>query len=118
MDLNVYPINIAINPYSLLDIVDKVYVCCSTVGLEAAMAGKEVHLFSCPSYAGWGFTKDRKSIPRIKHKRSIEEFVYITYFKYARYINEQGFCSVWEMADTLLKLRDEYFKEYHIQKEQ
>lgn len=111
---NIYPINITINPYSLLEIVDKVYVCSSTLGLEATMAGKEVHLFSCPSYAGWGFTKDRKSVNRRKHKRSIEEFVYITYFKYARYVNEQGFCSIWEVADTLLKLRNEYFELYGV----
>lgn len=114
---NIYPINIAINPYSLLEVVDKVYVCSSMLGFEAVMAGKEVHTFGGPSYAGWGFTKDRMKINRRKNQRSIEEFVYIMYFKYARYINENGFCSIYEVIDTLLKLRDEYFKEKQIKKD-
>lgn len=111
---NIYPVNIAINPYSLLEIVDKVYVCSSMLGFEAVMAGKEVHVFGGPSYAGWGFTKDYMKISRRKNSRTIEEFVYILYFMYAKYIDENGFCSIYDVIDKLLTLRQEYFEEFKI----
>ncbi|GAB5467106.1 MAG: capsular polysaccharide biosynthesis protein [Rhodospirillales bacterium] len=49
----------AINPWSLLERVDKVYVVSSLMGFEALMAGKEVHCFGVPFYAGWGLTRER-----------------------------------------------------------
>ncbi|MEQ8653016.1 MAG: hypothetical protein RIC87_11175 [Kiloniellales bacterium] len=51
----------AINPWSLLELVDKVYVVSSLMGFEAVMAGLEVHCFGVPFYAGWGLTHDRAS---------------------------------------------------------
>ncbi len=48
-----------VNPWSLLAVADKVYVVSSLMGFEALMAGKEVHCFGAPFYAGWGLTKDR-----------------------------------------------------------
>ena len=114
---NIYPINLAINPYSLLEIVDDVYVCSSMMGFEAALMGKNVHCFGIPSYSNWGFTDDRQICRRRKNKRTIEEFVYILYFLYTKYVDDDGYCSIWEVIETLLKLRDEFFEEYNIRKE-
>ncbi len=51
----------AINPWSLLELVDKVYVVSSLMGFEALMAGLDVQCFGVPFYAGWGLTNDRAS---------------------------------------------------------
>jgi len=48
-----------VSPWSLLAVADKVYVVSSLMGLEALMAGREVHCFGLPFYAGWGLTHDR-----------------------------------------------------------
>lgn len=113
----IYPINIAINPYSLLEIVDKVYVCSSMFGLEALMAGKEVHCFGLPSYAGWGLTKDYLKCPRRKNKRTLEEMIYIIYVMYATYFMEEEKIECEDLINYLIKLRQEYFDEYSIRYE-
>lgn len=81
----------AINPMSLLDQVDKVYVVTSTMGFEALLAGKPVVCFGVPWYAGWGATDDRcKDSPawaRRKRRRSVEELFAAAYVHYARYLN-------------------------------
>lgn len=46
-----------INPWALFDQIDSVYVVTSQLGFEALLAGKQVHCFGLPFYAGWGLTK-------------------------------------------------------------
>ena len=58
---NIYLQTEPINPVSLIKYVDKVYVCSSQFGFEALMAGKEVHTFGMPFYAGWGLTVDAQN---------------------------------------------------------
>ncbi|WP_052701039.1 glycosyltransferase [Loktanella sp. S4079] len=74
-----------VNPYSLFDCVDKVYVGSSQMGLEALLAGKEVVCFGAPFYAGWGLTDDRQTIPHRHRKRSLEEIFYYFYIWYTIY---------------------------------
>lgn len=75
-----------INPYTIFEQVEKVYVATSLMGMEALIAGKEVRCFGMPFYAGWGLTDDEQSCDR-RDKRSLEELVFGAYVRYARYIN-------------------------------
>lgn len=108
---NIFKVTYQINPISMLEYVDKVYVCTTQLGLEALMCGKEVHTFGMPFYAGWGLTNDRVKLARKSKKRSLEELFYITYILYPIYINpETGtLCKIEDTLETLLKLREEYF---------
>ncbi|MBT9386715.1 glycosyltransferase [Pseudooceanicola sp. CBS1P-1] len=74
-----------LNPFCLFEHVDKVYAGTSQMGLEALLAGKEVVLFGCPFYAGWGLTDDRKTIPHRHRTRSLEELFHYFYIWYTIY---------------------------------
>ncbi|HDR0932622.1 TPA: capsular polysaccharide biosynthesis protein, partial [Pasteurella multocida] len=76
-----------VNPYSLLDHIDEVYVVSSTLGFEALLAGKKVHCFGIPWYSNWGVTTDYFKCTRRKQKRTIAELFFAAYFRYTRYIN-------------------------------
>jgi len=76
-----------VNPWSLIEIVDKVYVVTSQFGLEAMMARKHVICFGVPFYAGWGLTDDRQSIPRRSARPTLEQLFAAVYFDYSRYIS-------------------------------
>ena len=76
-----------INPWSILDTVDRVYVVSSQLGFEALMAGKKVSCFGMPFYAGWGLTEDRQTCDRRNVKRSLEQVFFAAYIQYPRYIN-------------------------------
>lgn len=109
---NIYKINEKINPYSLIEQCSKVYVFSSMFGFEALMAGKEVHVFGLPSYAGWGLTIDYQKCERRKQNRTLQELVYAIYFIYTIYIDEQGYrCTPEQAIDYLLKLRNEFLEE-------
>lgn len=98
-----------VNPFSLLESIDTVYVFSSMLGFEAALMGKDVHVFGKPCYAGWGFTYDRGVLPRRARRRSLDELVYFIYFAYQRYKNLQGeWCRPEEAVDLLLDLRERY----------
>ena len=105
-----------INPISLPEIVDKVYVCTSQLGFEALMMGKEVHVFGMPFYAGYGLTIDYQKCERRKNNRTLEEIFYITYINYSYYVNpeKEERCEIEEAIDYLIKLRREYFLEFNI----
>lgn len=105
------PINVNLNPFTMLEEVDAVYTCSSQMGFEAVMAGHETHVFGLPAYAGWGVTKDRQKSPRRTRQRTIDEMVYIIYVLYTRYAGPEG--QKWEAEraiDHLMELREEYFK--------
>nr|VFJ69175.1 MAG: capsular polysaccharide export protein [Candidatus Kentron sp. DK] len=76
-----------INPLSLMERIDRVYVVSSTMGFEALLAGKPVTCFGLPWYAGWGVTDDRQSCPRRTRKRAVEELFAAAHFHYARYLD-------------------------------
>jgi len=81
----------AINPLSLIEQMDRVYVVTSTMGFEALLAGKPVSVFGMPWYAGWGATDDRltnsPARARRTRTRSVQELFAAAYFHYTRYLN-------------------------------
>ena len=109
---NVFRVTMPINPYSLMEQVDKVYVCSTQMGFEALMAGKEVHVYGMPFYAGWGLTIDKQKNPRRTNRRTLEEVFYIFYIMYTRWVDvETGKpCTIDKAMDNLLALRSEYAK--------
>ncbi|MDR0339272.1 MAG: hypothetical protein LBH65_03225 [Desulfovibrio sp.] len=100
-----------VNPWCVLEAVDKVYVCTSQIGLEAMMCDKETHCFGMPVYAGWGLTKDRVALERRKEDVTLEELVHALYVRFSVYIHPENgdLCAVEEYVEALLKLRDDYF---------
>ena len=105
---NVYKITFPINPYSLMEICDKVYVCTSGMGLEALLAGKEVHTFGMPFYAGWGLTIDAQRLVRRTNKRSLEELFYIFYCVYTHWVDpDKGKeTTIDAVIDKMISMRD------------
>jgi len=80
-----------VNPMSLVQGVDRVYVVSSQLGFEALLLGKPVTCFGMPFYAGWGATDDRVACPRRHSRRSVAEIFAAAYLLYARYVHpEQG----------------------------
>ena len=77
----------AINPLSLIEQMDRVYVVTSTMGFEALLAGKRVTVFGMPWYAGWGATDDRQTCARRTRARSVDELFAAAYFHYTRYLD-------------------------------
>ena len=77
-----------LNPISLLQAVDKVYVVSSQMGMEGLSCGKKVICYGIPFYSGWGLTVDRGigSCERLK-KRTLEELLYTAYLKFTYYFN-------------------------------
>ncbi len=112
----VYKITEAINPLSLIEYVDKVYVCSTQLGFEALMAGKEVHTFGVPFYSNWGLTVDHNICGRRQRKRTLEEIFYISYIMFSLYINpvSKKQMEIEEAIEYLIDLRKEYFKEFNI----
>ena len=76
-----------VNPVSLIEQMDHVYVVSSTMGFEALLLGKPVTCFGMPWYAGWGVTTDELDCARRQRKRSVMELFAAAYFKYSRYWN-------------------------------
>nr|WP_319022805.1 capsular polysaccharide biosynthesis protein [Halomonas sp. S3-1-8] len=76
-----------LNPWALFDRVHTVYVVTSQLGFEALMAGKKVHCFGLPFYAGWGLTQDRLTCTRRRVKRQLDEVFAAAYLRYCRYAN-------------------------------
>ncbi|WP_372737924.1 hypothetical protein [Neptunomonas sp.] len=95
-----------VNPWAILDQVNKVYVVTSQLGFEALMAGKEVHCFGMPFYAGWGLTTDLLICERRGHKRSLAEVFYAAYIEYCRYLDLQDF-TLSNIENTIAALAEE-----------
>ena len=110
--INVTVMDDPINPYTLLEYVDKVYVCTSQMGFEALMAGCEVHVFGMPFYAGWGATHDRIVCKRRRKKRNVIEIFYVAYIMLTMYIStrEKRICEIETVMDELISLREKYSK--------
>lgn len=108
---NVYKVTMPINPYSLMEVCDKVYVCSSQFGFEALMAGKEVRVFGMPWYAGWGVTKDEQTCPRRKpmSKHTVESLFYHFFIGYTKWVlpEEKREATLDEVIDKMIELRNE-----------
>lgn len=77
------------NIYNLFSVVDAVYVVSSQAGFEALMAGKTVHCFGVPWYAGWGLTIDHFVSQQVHLRRgqprSLQQLFYAAYYRYCQY---------------------------------
>lgn len=98
----------AIDPVSLIERMDHVYVVTSTMGFEALLAGKRVTCFGLPWYAGWGATDDRVSCPRRTRKRSLDELFAAAYLQYSRYLDpvthQRG--TIFDVIDWLTRQKE------------
>lgn len=97
----------AVNPLSLIEHMDRVYVVTSTMGFEALLAGKPVSVFGLPWYAGWGATDDRQACAQRSRQRAVDELFAAAYFHYARYLDpvthQRG--TIFDVIDWLLRQR-------------
>lgn len=94
----------ACNPYALLELAEKVYVGTSQMGMEALMAGLEVHCFGMPFYAGWGLTRDRQACDRRRATISIEKLFSGSYLRYTHYFHPvtHSRCSLDEIISYII----------------
>jgi capsular polysaccharide export protein len=99
-----------VNPWSLVEAVDRVYVVTSQLGFEALLAGRQVTCFGAPFYAGWGLTDDRVSIARRTARPTLEQLFTAVYLKYARYFSpyDAQEISFEQAIHTLAFLRDRF----------
>ncbi|MBR2839146.1 MAG: hypothetical protein IKE55_10210 [Kiritimatiellae bacterium] len=106
----IFRVTAPVNPYALMEQVAKVYVCSTQLGFEALLAGKEVHVYGMPFYAGWGLTVDRQACRRRTARRSLEELFHVVYLSYTKWVNPTTGrrCTMEEAIDRLLALRREY----------
>jgi glycosyltransferase involved in cell wall biosynthesis/tetratricopeptide (TPR) repeat protein len=103
LPLNLTLIDFDVNPFDLFDVVDEVFVCTSQLGFEAVMAGKQVHCFAAPFYAGWGLTQDQIAIPRRKMRRTIAEIFHLFYIVNSRYfVPGQGIANIEDLIACLV----------------
>lgn len=104
-------------PLSLLRRADAVYTVSSQMGFEALLLGKVVHCFGMPFYAGWGLTRDRKTLERRTRARTLEEVFAAAYIKYARYVHPASGqrCSIEDTIRLLAEQRrvNEHNAGYH-----
>ena len=107
---HVFRVAVPVNPYALIEMVDKVYVCSTQLGFEALMSGKEVHVYGMPFYAGWGLTIDKQTCSRRRIRRSLEDVFHAVYMKYTKWVNPGTGqrCSIDEAIDWLISMRREY----------
>ncbi|HJU70322.1 MAG TPA: capsular polysaccharide biosynthesis protein [Paucimonas sp.] len=98
----------AINPLSLIEQMDRVYVVTSTMGFEALLAGKPVTVFGMPWYAGWGATDDRQTCARRTRPRSVDALFAAAYFHYTRYLDpvthQRG--TIFDVIEWLVRQRE------------
>ncbi|MDO9452305.1 MAG: hypothetical protein Q7J29_05535 [Stagnimonas sp.] len=104
---NLFLINFDVNPYSLFELVDEVYVVTSGMGFEALMAGKIVHCYGAPFYAGWGITQDKVAVNGRTRKRKIEDVFHYSYIESSRYFHPEKneTVEVEELVDYIDKKR-------------
>jgi capsular polysaccharide export protein len=98
---NVYVLKDDINPYNILSVVDKVFVCVSQLGFEALMIGKEVHCFGVSFYSGWGLTVDHIAPLRARRKRTLQEVFHVFYVEYSRYATGDRPCELEDLIEYL-----------------
>jgi capsular polysaccharide export protein len=77
----------SVNPWDLMADADRVFTVSSQFGFEALMAGKEVHCFGAPFYAGWGLTHDRVALPRRTRRATLQDVFAAAYLRYSHYFD-------------------------------
>ncbi len=105
----------AINPMSLIEHMNRVYVVSSTMGFEALLAGKPVTCLGLPWYAGWGATDDRQICSRRIRQRSVDELFAAAYFRYTRYLDPitRQLGTIFNVIDWLILQRESHLAFRH-----
>ncbi|MGY6164157.1 capsular polysaccharide biosynthesis protein [Paraburkholderia strydomiana] len=67
--------------------VDHIYTLTAAEGMHALIAGKPVHVFGAPYYAGWGLTHDAHVLPGRHARPSLSALFELTFVRWARYID-------------------------------
>ncbi len=104
---NVELVAFDINPFSLFEAVDEVWVVTSGMGFEALLAGKPVRTYGSPFYGGWGLTEDMLTYPRRSRQREIEEVFFLFYNCLTRYVDPRTgqACNLEMLLDYILQHR-------------
>lgn len=100
---HVFIVDYDVNPYALFDVAEKVFVVTSGMGFEALMAGREVHCYGAPFYAGWGVTHDKIQVPVRTRPRTLEDIFHFAYISLSRYYHPdwERRCEVEELVDYI-----------------
>lgn len=106
---NVLLVDADCNPYRFLELVDEVYTVSSGMGFEALMAGKQVHCFGLPFYAGWGLTHDRIQCSRRTRTRTLLDVFHLAYVQLSRYYRPDlgRCCSLEELIAFIIEKKHE-----------
>ena len=80
----------AIDPWRLLEAARAVFTVTSMLGFEALLAGREVHTFGMPFYAGWGLTIDAQTLARRTARPSLDALFAAAYLSYPVYYDPLG----------------------------
>lgn len=85
---NLWTLDESVNPISVLEHVDHVYVVTSQLGFEGLLMGVPVSCFGTPFYAGWGLTDDRCKLGHLRRSApmSVEKMFVALYFWYTKYV--------------------------------
>jgi capsule polysaccharide export protein KpsC/LpsZ len=104
---NLFTVRDDINPYSMMQLVEEVFVVTSGMGFEALMANKQVTCFGAPFYSGRGLTKDMIDVPFRKRERDLESIFACAYLMLSRYYNpaKQARCELEELVEYLIQAR-------------
>lgn len=95
------------NPFSAIDVCEKVFVVTSGMGFEALIAGREVWCFGAPFYSNWGATIDMVRVQRREARRSVEEIFHFSYLVASRYYSPDlgRRCELEELVDYIVGAR-------------
>lgn len=88
------------NPIPWIKKAARVYVGTSQLGYEALLCERPLTVFGLPFYAGWGLADERKSIPRRKRTRSIDQLFHASHVMLARYCSPMS-GTAWQLHQTL-----------------
>ncbi|ABA48350.1 capsular polysaccharide biosynthesis protein [Burkholderia pseudomallei] len=70
-----------------LEHVDHVYTVGASEGMQALLAGRRVHVFGAPYYAGWGLTDDAVQLPGRHARPTLAALFDVVFLRFARYLN-------------------------------
>ncbi|WP_176056996.1 capsular biosynthesis protein [Paraburkholderia sp. BCC1876] len=67
--------------------VDHVYTLGASEGMQALLAGVQVHTFGTPYYAGWGLTHDDLLFPQRTARPTLAALFDVVFLRFTRYLN-------------------------------
>ena len=107
---NVIILSDNLSPKDLFDGVEHVYTVSSTLGFEALLYGKTVHLFGKSFFGGWGLTIDYVEYKNRKRSRKIYDLMYAIYVNSTFYknVNTNKPCNVFTAIENFILLVNNY----------